>query len=56
MDATGDIPTWKLIYLETSMLLPSIVSGVLFYYFGYPMVALLTLLLFCYLVVPGLLL
>ncbi|CAD8142575.1 unnamed protein product [Paramecium octaurelia] len=56
MDATGDIPPWKFIYLEVSMLLPSIVTGVLFWKYGYPMIALLTILLFCYLIVPGLLL
>ena len=55
MDATGDLPTWKFIYLEVSMLLPSIVTGVLFWKFGFPMIALLTILLFCYLIVPGLL-
>lgn len=56
MDATGDIPPWKFIYLEVSMLLPSIVTCVLFWKYGYPMIALLTILLFCYLIVPGLLL
>jgi hypothetical protein len=56
MDATGDIPTWKLVYLEVAMLLPSVVTGVLFWLYGFPMIALLTLLLFCYLIVPGLLL
>lgn len=56
MDAMGEIPHWKLVYLEVSMLLPSVATGVLFFKYGYPMIALLTILLFCYLIVPGLLL
>lgn len=56
MDVTGTIPTWKGIYLEVAMLLPSIITYALFYQYGFPMIALITILLFCYLIVPGVML
>ena len=39
-------------YMEFSMLLPSIVSGVLFWYYQFPMISLLVTMFICYLIVP----